>query len=69
MASLALELSISETTLRRWVRMDDRRQGFGRDPRAEIELLRRQVSQLSVEVELLKRATAGVPFDRVGRSY
>jgi len=60
LASVALDLGISETTLRKWLRAADAvdAEPSQRSTSREIESLKRQLSTLTVEVELLKRATA-----------
>ena len=60
-SKVALDLGISETTLRKWIRRDDERTLLpdGVVHRREIDALARQVRNLEIEVDLLKRATAG----------
>lgn len=59
MAAIALELAVSETTLRRWMKKEDEKVGDpGPAVRREVVALRHEVSRLSIEVELLKRAMA-----------
>ena len=58
LARLALELGISETTLRKWMRAEGDGLRAGPSARRELEALKRQVNHLAIEVELLKRATA-----------
>ena len=61
-ADVARELGINEQTLGNWVRQEriDRgeREGLTSAEREELTRLRRQVKQLTVERELLKRAMA-----------
>ena len=71
LAKVALELGVSETTLRKWVLAEDERTApQGRlVRRREIDSLARQVRALEIEIDLLKRATASPPALRGRRAY
>ena len=62
MAKVAHELGISESGLRRWMRLDDveagRREGLTAAEREELVQLRRDKRRLEMENEILKRASA-----------
>lgn len=59
---IAADLGISESCLRRWMRLDDvdtgRVDGLTSTERAELVQLRRDKKRLETEVEILKRASA-----------
>lgn len=59
---IAADLAISESCLRRWMRLDDvdtgRVDGLTSTERAELVQLRRDKKRLETEVEILKRASA-----------
>ena len=61
-ALIASDLGISESCLRRWMKIDDvdagRRGGLTSTERAELAQLRRDKKRLETEVEILKRASA-----------
>lgn len=61
-ATIAAELGISESCLRRWMARDDvdhgRREGLASDERAELVRLRRELRVAQMEIEILKRASA-----------
>ena len=61
-AKVAHELGISESGLRRWMRLDDveagRREGLTAAEREELVQLRRDKRRLEMENEILKRASA-----------
>jgi transposase-like protein len=61
-ASVAKELGISESGLRRWMAHDHvdagRREGLSTAERDELTRLRRDNRRLEMEVEILKRASA-----------
>lgn len=61
-ALIASDLGISESCLRRWMKIDDvdagRREGLTSTERAELAQLRRDKKRLETEVEILKRASA-----------
>ncbi|MFC7956431.1 transposase [Rhodococcoides kroppenstedtii] len=59
---IASDLGISESCLRRWMKLDDvdtgRADGLSTRERAELAQLRRDKKRLETEVEILKRASA-----------
>ena len=59
---IAADLGISESCLRRWMKLDDvdsgRVEGLTSSERAELAQLRRDKKRLETEVEILKRASA-----------
>ena len=59
---IAADLGISESCLRRWMKLDDvdtgRVDGLTSTERAELVQLRRDKKRLETEVEILKRASA-----------
>jgi transposase len=59
---IAKDLGVSETCLRRWMRVDDvdagRKDGLTSDERKELVQLRRDKRVLEMENEILKRAAA-----------
>ncbi|WP_261775062.1 transposase [Rhodococcoides kroppenstedtii] len=59
---IASDLGISESCLRRWMKLDDvdagRVDGLSTSERAELAQLRRDKKRLETEVEILKRASA-----------
>jgi transposase-like protein len=59
---LAVDLGVSDQTLRNWVKQTDidggRRDGLTTEERAEIVRLRRQNRVLQMEIEILKHASA-----------
>jgi len=61
-ASVARELGLTETAVRKWVAQADidegRRDGLTTDEREELSRLRRENRRLAHDVEILKRATA-----------
>ncbi len=61
-ATIAKDLGISESCLRRWMSVDDvdagRKDGTTSTERAELVELRRRNRVLEMEVEILKRASA-----------
>ena len=61
-ASVARELELTETAVRKWVAQadvdDGRREGLSVDEREELAQLRRENRRLQQDVEILKRATA-----------
>ena len=61
-AQLAADLGISESCLRRWMKVDDvdtgRVEGTTSDERAELVRLRRELRVAKMEIEILKRASA-----------
>ena len=61
-ASVARELELTETAVRKWVAQADvdegRRDGLSSDEREELSRLRRENRRLTQDVEILKRATA-----------
>lgn len=61
-ARIAVDLGISDQTLRNWVKQADidegRRDGVTSDEQAEIVRLRRRNRVLEMEIEILKRAAA-----------
>ena len=61
-ASVARDLQLTETAVRKWVAQADidagRRDGLTTDEREELAQLRRENRRLQQDVEILKRATA-----------
>lgn len=61
-ASVATDLGISESCLRRWMARDDidagRKDGVTADERGELVRLRRENRRQAMEIEILKRASA-----------
>ena len=61
-AKVAADLGIATSCLRRWMNQDDieggRREGLNTDERAELVRLRREIAHLTIERDLLERATA-----------
>ena len=61
-ASVARDLGLTETAVRKWVAQADvdggRRDGLCSDEREELHQLRRENRRLQQDVEILKRATA-----------
>ena len=61
-ASVARDLQLTETAVRKWVAQADidggRREGLTTDEREELAQLRRENRRLQQDVEILKRATA-----------
>lgn len=61
-ATIAKDLGVSESCLRRWMARDDvdagRKDGVTTDERAELVRLRRENRRQAMEIEILKRASA-----------
>jgi transposase-like protein len=61
-AQIAHDLGISESCLRRWMKVDDvdsgRVEGVTSSERAELVRLRRELRVAQMEIEILKRASA-----------
>ena len=61
-ASVARELELTETAVRKWVAQADidegRREGLTTDEREELSRLRKENRELQRDVDILKRATA-----------
>lgn len=71
-AQVARELGIHDGTLGNWVNADRRRRGqgngaLGEDERAELVRLRRQVAELQMERDVLKRSVALWVNEAMGR--
>jgi transposase len=69
---VARELGINEGTLRNWLRLDRKCResgdgGLGEDERAELARLRREVAELAMERDVLKRSVALWVKDAMGR--
>lgn len=59
MADLAMELGINAKSIGEWVkRAEDSGQAIDEDERTELRRLRREVNELRMEREILKKATA-----------
>lgn len=59
MADLAMELGINAKSIGEWVkRAEENGQAIDEDERAELRRLRREVNELRMEREILKKATA-----------
>ena len=62
LGQIAKDLGISESCLRRWMKLDEietgDRDGLTADERAELVASRRRIRVLETEVEILKRAAA-----------
>ncbi len=59
MASIAMELGISAKSVGEWVRRaDEAGDGASEDERAELKRLRKEVHELRMEKEILRKATA-----------
>ena len=65
MAQVSRELGISDKTLGNWIRADRQRQdrdtvpgALNEDERSELRRLRKEVSELKVEREILRKAAA-----------
>jgi len=70
LAKIALDIGVSETTLRKWARVDAERDSTPDTvARRELAELARQIRTLEVEVDLLKRATATPRAPRGRRAY
>lgn len=61
-AQIAVDLGISDSCLRNWLRQADvdegTKQGLSTDERAELVRLRRELRVKDMEIEILKRASA-----------
>jgi transposase len=71
-AQVARELGIHDGTLGNWVNADRRRRGrdnggLGEDERAELVRLRREVAELQMRCDVLKRSLALWVQDSAGR--
>jgi transposase len=71
-AQVARELGVNEGTLGNWVALDRRRRengdrALGEDERAELVRLRREVAELAMERDVLKRSVALWVKDAMGR--
>lgn len=71
-ATVAREIGVGEQLLGRWVaiersRLDDPPAAFDVDERAELERLRVEVSELRMDREFLKKATAFFVSENNGR--
>lgn len=68
-ATVAKELGISESGLRRWMAQDDidadRKEGLSTAEREELAQLRRDKRRLEMENEILKRASASFARENV----
>ena len=59
MADLAMELGINAKSIGEWVkRAEENGQSIDEDERAELRRLRKEVNELRMEREILKKATA-----------
>lgn len=63
MAAVAKELGVSDVTLAAWVREEEKRSGVANAAeteadRVEAAQLRKQIKELEIEIEILKRFTA-----------
>ena len=59
MADIAMELGISAKSVGEWVRnAADSNESIGEDERAELKRLRKENSELRMEKEILRKATA-----------
>ena len=69
--SLTREFGVTSTTIRNWLRQADldegrRKDGLSSDEKQELTKLRREVSRLKEEQEILKKAAAWFAQEAVG---